>query len=199
LTLVQIEPLKVPDALAIRPRQFGDDRGAFLEWFRADHLGAVTGRRFDLAQANCSVSKAGTVRGVHFADVPPGQAKYVTCVAGSVLDYVIDLRVGSPSFGQWDMVRLDDVERAAVFIPEGFGHAFCAQTEGATVVYLCSTSYNPTGEHGINPLDPQLALDFPTAEPLLSPKDLAAPSLAQALAEGLLPDYEACLEFYRRG
>jgi dTDP-4-dehydrorhamnose 3,5-epimerase len=138
------------------------------------------------------------VRGVHFADVPPGQAKYVYCPAGSLLDVVIDLRVGSPTFGTWDAVHLDPVDFRAVYLSEGLGHAFVALEDDTVISYLCSTSYNPAAEHGISPLDPALGLPWPTdVELLLSPKDEAAPTLADAASSGLLPSYDDCLARYR--
>jgi dTDP-4-dehydrorhamnose 3,5-epimerase len=110
----------------------------------------------------------------------------------------VDLRVGSPTFGAWEAVRLDDVSRKGLYLAEGLGHAFLALTDQATVVYLCSEPYNPTGEHGVNPLDPEIGIAWPAGiEPLLSPKDAAAPTLAQAREAGLLPDYEQCTKFYR--
>jgi len=193
---MEIRALAVPDAFELTPRVFGDDRGVFLEWYRFEDLEASVGHRLTLAQANVSVSRAGTVRGVHYADTPPGQAKYVTCVRGAVLDVVVDIRVGSVTFGRWDAVRLDDVDHRAVYLAEGLGHAFVALTDDATVTYLCSQVYNPTGEHGINPLDPELAIDWPAGlELLLSPKDAQAPTLQQAREAGLLPDYATCREY----
>ena len=185
---MHVDPLSITGAFVVTPEPFDDDRGTFFEWYRHDALAAAVGHRLDLAQANCSVSRRGVVRGVHYADVPPGQAKYVMCVEGAVLDVVVDLRVGSASFGRWEAVRLDDVTRRAVYLAEGLGHAFCALDDGATVIYLCSATYNPAAEHGINPLDADLGIDWPTdADLLLSAKDRAAPSLADALAAGALP------------
>ena len=189
---MQIRELSIPDSYEITPKQFGDDRGVFLEWYRFDKLAEVVGHPLDLAQANLSTSARDVVRGIHFADVPPGQAKYVTCVTGSILDVIVDIRVGSPTFGAWEAVPLDDRDRRAVYLAEGLGHAFCALTEGATVTYLCSSVYRPGHEHGINPIDPELGIVWPAGTPLLSTKDAAAPSLAEAKATGLLPDYEAC-------
>lgn len=166
-----------------------DERGLFLESFTASSFQAATGHPFDLQQMNISVSRAGTVRGVHFADVPPGQAKYVQCFAGRILDVVVDIRVGSPTFGRWDAVELDDQARNGLYIAEGLGHAFCALTESVTVGYLCSEPYAPTRERGINPLDPELKLPWPSADVVLSPKDAAAPTLAEAIEQGLLPVY----------
>jgi dTDP-4-dehydrorhamnose 3,5-epimerase len=189
---VKVRPLAIEGAFEVTPAQHRDDRGTFLEWYRFDALAAAVGHPLDLAQANLSTSARNVVRGIHFADVPPGQAKYVTCVSGAVLDVVVDIRVGSPTFGAWEAVHLDDTERRAVYVSEGLGHGLCAMTEGATVAYLCSTTYRPGHEHGIDPLDPELGISWPTGTPLLSTKDAAAPSLAEARAAGLLPRYEAC-------
>jgi dTDP-4-dehydrorhamnose 3,5-epimerase len=192
---MKLRQLSVEGAWEISPIQRGDPRGLFLEWYRSDQMVSAIGHPFDLVQANLSVSERGVVRGVHFADVPPGQAKYVTCVRGALLDVIVDLRVGSPNFGQWDAVRLDDVDRRAVYLSEGLGHGVCALTDEATTLYLCSASYNPAAEHGVHPLDPELAIDWPADSPILSAKDLAAPSLADAKAAGLLPDFAACRSY----
>ena len=193
---MDITPLQVPGAVVLTPRQHGDDRGLFCEWFREETLAEATGRSLHLAQANCSVSRRGVLRGVHFSDVPPSQAKYVFCPSGAILDVVVDIRVGSPTYGHWDAARLDDTDRRAIFITEGLGHAFLALSENATVVYLCSTGYAPGREHGIHPLDPALGIDWPLeVAPILSEKDAAAPTLAEAEAAGLLPTWADCLEF----
>ena len=142
---------------------------------------------------NISVSKIGTVRGIHFADVPPGQAKYVQCLHGRMLDVIVDVRVGSPTFGHWDSIELDSEARQGLYISEGLGHAFCALTESVTVGYLCSEPYAPTRERGINPLDSDLGIAWPSSPNLvLSDKDAAAPSLAEAMNVGLLPQYSEC-------
>jgi dTDP-4-dehydrorhamnose 3,5-epimerase len=189
---VKIRPLGIEGAFEVTPAQHGDPRGLFLEWYRFDALAAEVGHPLRLAQANMSVSARGVVRGIHYADVPPGQAKYVTCVRGAVLDVVVDLRVGSPTFGRWEGVRLDDVDRRAVYLAEGLGHGFCALTDDATLTYLCSETYNPAGEHAVHPLDPDLAIAWPADEPVLSARDAAAPTLAEARAGGRLPDHEVC-------
>ena len=190
---MQRRDLAISDAFELTPKVFGDDRGVFLEWYRSEDLEAAAGHPLQLAQANCSVSRRGSLRGIHFADVPPGQAKYVTCLSGAVLDVAVDIRVGSPTFGRWDSVVLDTTDRRAIYLGEGLGHAFLALTDDAVVTYLCSTGYNPAGEHGVDPLDPEIGIAWPAdIEPLLSPKDRAAPSLAQAREAGLLPDYATC-------
>jgi len=195
---VEVEALAVADAWLCTPRQLPDDRGVFLEWFRADLLSERTKRRFDVAQANHSISRRGTLRGLHFADVPPGQAKYVYCARGAVVDIIVDVREGSPTFGAHVVVQLDDADRQGVFIAEGLAHAFCARSETAEVVYLVSSTYNPSAEHAVNPLDPALALPWPSdvGALVLSDKDRAAPSLEQARAAGTLPSYDACRQRY---
>jgi len=195
---MQFRELSVPGAWEITPQKFTDPRGTFLEWFKEGAFERAVGHPLNLAQANCSVSAAGVLRGIHFAMVPPGQAKYVTCPKGAVLDVTVDIRVGSPTFGRWDAVLLDDVDRRAVYLAEGLGHAFMSLEDDSTVVYLCSTPYTPGREHGINPLDPAIGIEWPTMArdgspivPLLSPKDEAAPTFADAAVQGVLPDLRA--------
>lgn len=190
---MEIRELTIAGAFEIVPQVHGDQRGLFTEWYRFDRLAEAVGRPLPLAQANLSVSAKGVVRGIHFADVPPGQAKYVTCVRGAVWDVVVDLRVGSPTFGRWEGIRLDDIERRAVYLSEGLGHGFCALTDDATLTYLCSTTYRPTAEHAVHPLDPDLGIEWPADAPLLSARDAAAPSWAEAVAGGMLPSYDVCL------
>ena len=195
---MQVEPLAIEGLWEITPVLRPDDRGVFLEAFKADVLSEAIGHPFTLKQMNVSVSSAGTVRGIHFADVPVGQAKYVQCFSGAILDVVVDIRVGSPTFGQWDAIELNSTSRKALYISEGLGHAFCALSDDATVGYLCSEPYSPTREHGIHPLDATLALPWPEGSAaLLSPKDAAAPTLAEALASGLLPSHDECVAFRR--
>jgi dTDP-4-dehydrorhamnose 3,5-epimerase len=195
---VQVRPLDIPDAYELTPVVRRDERGSFTEVFRSDALAEVRGYAPATVQANLSTSKRGVVRGVHFADVPLGQSKYVMAVRGRVLDFVVDLRVGSPSFGTWQAVELDDDKRNAVFLAEGLGHAFVALDDDVAVSYLVSDVFRPDREHGVSPLDPDLALELPlpNAELVLSPKDIEAPSLAEALARDLLPTWEQCQDRY---
>lgn len=189
---MQIRALSIADAYEVTPIQRPDDRGVFLEWYRFDALEEAIGHRFDLRQANTSVSRRGVVRGVHFADVPPGQAKYVTATRGAALDFAIDIRVGSPTFGQWDAVLLDTVDRRAIYLGEGLGHTFVALEDDTVVSYLVSDVYTPSAEHGIDPLDPDVALEFPfpLEDLVLSAKDTSAPGLHEAAASGLLPRFD---------
>jgi len=173
-----------------------DDRGVFLESFKESIFTETVGHPLHLAQMNISVSQKGTIRGIHFADVPPGQAKYVQCFSGKILDIAVDIRVGSPTFGQFEAVELDAETRSGLYLSEGLGHAFCALSESATVGYLCSEGYSPDHEHGIHPLDPELALPWPdTAKAVLSPKDSVAPTFARAIDLGMLPQYSQCLDW----
>jgi dTDP-4-dehydrorhamnose 3,5-epimerase len=195
---VQIEATGIDGAWLCTPRQFPDDRGVFLEWFRADLLAEQTRRRFDVVQANHSISRRGTLRGLHLTDVPPGQAKYVYCPRGAVLDVVVDVRDGSPTYGEHVTVTLDDRDRRGLFIAEGLAHAFCALTETAEITYLVSTTYDPAVERSVNPLDSDLAIAWPAdiGALVMSDKDRAAPTLAQARTAGTLPSYDACRARY---
>jgi dTDP-4-dehydrorhamnose 3,5-epimerase len=194
-----MEAMGIEGAWVFTPRVYGDDRGAFLEAFRGGEFAADLGYRLDVAQVNCSVSRRGVIRGIHYADVPPGQAKYVTCVRGAILDVLVDVRAGSPGFGKWEAVRLDEDSRRAVFLAEGIGHGFMALTDDATVLYLCSTPFAPGREHGVNPLDPAIGIGWPLGdlggEPVLSEKDAAAPALDEALRAGELPRYADCVAY----
>jgi dTDP-4-dehydrorhamnose 3,5-epimerase len=195
---VKVRELRVPGAWEITPAIHGDSRGLLFEWFTDHGFTGFAGHRLDVRQVNCSVSSAGVLRGIHYAEVPPGQAKYVTCVSGSVFDVVVDIRVGSPTFGQWDSVLLDDMDRRTIYISEGLGHAFLALQDNSTIMYLCSTGYNPQREHTICATDPALAIDWPLvggAAPSLSDRDAAAPSLDEVRASGLLPTWEETQRF----
>ena len=196
---MEIRALAVPDSYVVDLRPHGDTRGRFVEWFRADVLAEV-GARLPLAQANHSVSGRGALRGLHFALVPPGQAKYVYCPAGRVLDVVVDVRVGSPTFGAHDAVELDADRPRAVYLAEGLAHAFLALDDGTSVTYLVSAPYAPEREFAVHPLDPDLGLPWPAdVEIRLSERDAAAPTLAQAREQRLLPTMEQCTAHYARG
>ena len=196
---MKVRELAVPDSYEVSTDVFPDERGLFLNPFRADVLAEAVGRPLTVAQTNHSASRRGVVRGVHFALVPPGQAKYVYCPRGAAFDVVVDIRVGSPTFGRHDVVRIDDRDFRAVYLAEGLGHMVVALEDDTVVSYLCSTGYDPAREKGISPSDPELDLPWPTGvEPALSPRDLAAPTLREAAEQGLLPTYEECRAFYAR-
>jgi dTDP-4-dehydrorhamnose 3,5-epimerase len=197
---VSARELSVLGAWEITARQHADERGLFYEWFTEREFEALAGHRFDFAQANCSVSAAGVLRGLHFAQVPPSQAKYVTCLRGAVFDVVVDIRVGSPTYGQWDSVLLDDRDRRSVYLSEGLGHAFLALQDHSTVMYLCSAAYNPDREHTIRATDPELGIEWPTVTggPTMSERDRCAPTLEQVRASGLLPTWEETRGYIER-
>lgn len=187
---VEMRELAVPDSYVVDLVPHGDPRGRFTEWYRADVMSRAVGHPLSLAQANHSVSARGVLRGIHFALVPPGQAKYVYCPAGRVLDVVVDVRVGSPTFGVHDTVVLDSDQPRAVYLAEGLGHAFLSLADGSSVTYLVSTGYDPEREFGVHPMDPDLALPWPAdVEFELSARDQVAPTLAEAREQGLLPTY----------
>lgn len=189
--------LGIPGAWVFTPTLHTDDRGVFLESFTRTSLEQATGRSLEIAQTNISQSRAGTIRGIHFASVPPGQAKYVQCLSGSVYDVVVDVRAGSPTFGEWAHITLNSDSRQCLFISEGLGHAFAALEEDTTVLYHCSTPYQPDREFSINPHDTDLNIQWPCSNPQLSGKDRTAPTLSQALSRGLLPTLAECVQWAR--
>jgi dTDP-4-dehydrorhamnose 3,5-epimerase len=189
---MEIRELAVPGSYVLDLTPHDDSRGRFVEWYRADLLRGRTGSDLTLAQANHSVSARGVLRGIHATLVPPGQAKYVYCPAGAVLDVVVDVRDGSPTFGRHDTVLLDASRPRAVYISEGLGHAFLSLADGSSLTYLVSSTYDPQRDVGIHPLDPDLGLPWPEDVPVqLSPKDAAAPTLGEALERRLLPTWHA--------
>lgn len=197
MTAVNVRELSIAGAWEFRPPVFPDRRGLFVAPFQGEAFCAAVGHPLRLGQTNHSVSARGVLRGVHFADVPPGQAKYVYCPRGALLDIVVDVRVGSPTFGRHEAVRLDAENLSALYLAEGLGHAMMALEDDTVLSYLCSTGYNPGAEHGIDPLDPELALPWPAdVTPVLSEKDAAAPGLSAARDEGTLPSHADCLNHY---
>lgn len=191
--------LTVQGAFEFTPAVFPDHRGVFVDSFQHTAFTAAAGHPFSLAQASQSRSRRGVVRGVHFTAAPPGMAKYVHCTRGRALDLVVDLRVGSPTFGRWDTVHLDQEHCRSTYLPVGVGHAFVALEDDTTMVYLMSGDYVPGNEHAISPLDPDLALPLDLdGDPVLSQRDRDAPTLAQALRLGILPDYRTSLALEER-
>ena len=196
---IRVEQTPLPGVWVFTPEIQRDDRGEQLAWFTDPVFQQQVGARMPFAQANISVSVAGALRGIHAAQAPPGQAKYVTCIQGAAFDVAVDLRRGSPTYGQWTSVLLDDESRRAIYLPEGIGHAFLALDDDTTMLYLCSTPYTPEREFDINPFDHALSIAWPTMDrhgrPLqytLSEKDRRAPDLAEVHAAGLLPTVDAC-------
>ncbi len=187
-------PLAVSGAFAFTPDVFPDERGSFVSPMQQQALLDTIGQAsFPAAQANVSRSRRGVVRGIHFTRTPPGCAKYVYCAQGQALDMVVDLRVGSPTFGRWDSVLLDPEAARAVYFPIGVGHAFVALTDPTVMSYILTSAYDPDNELAVSVADPVLALPIPPdIEPIMSARDSAAMTLAEAEAAGLLPDYATC-------
>jgi NDP-hexose 3,5-(Or5-) epimerase len=189
---VRYTELAVPGTFLVSPDHLRDDRGTFYESMRTDDFERATGIPFQVHQINYSVSKRNTLRGLHSVTIPPGQAKFVTCVRGALRDMVVDLRIGSPTYGAYDTNVLDADSGASVYVPEGVGHGFLTLTDDATICYVLSSTYVPGTQIDIDPLDPELALPWGYTEPpLLSAKDAAAPSLAETRAAGRLAPWPA--------
>ncbi|WP_158839657.1 dTDP-4-dehydrorhamnose 3,5-epimerase family protein [Saccharothrix deserti] len=192
--------LAVAGAFEFSPDVFADDRGLFTSPFQHDPFAESVGRPlFPVRQASCSLSRKDVVRGVHFSRNPFGTAKYVYCPRGRALDVVVDIRPGSPTFGRWDSVVLDAESFRAVYLPVGVGHAFVALEDDTMMHYLLSRSYVAANELALHPLDPALALPIPEGiTPVLSDRDTAAPTLAEADEQGILPQYADCLAIERK-
>jgi NDP-hexose 3,5-(Or5-) epimerase len=196
---MEIRELTLPDAFLVTPKGFPDSRGVFFESFRHDLLEKVLGHPFTVAQSNFSVSHRRTLRGIHGVRGECSQAKLVTCVRGAVLDIVVDLRVGSPAFGRYEMVWLDHRSPASLYIGEGMGHSLLALEDDTAMHYYCSKPYIADAVYTVDPLDKALALPWGlTEEPVMSENDRKALSLAEAVAENLLPTYAECLMLHDR-
>ena len=190
-------PLCIDGSWKIEFKRFDDNRGFFYESFKEEDFKIHIDRDFKIKQTNTSSSSKGSVRGIHFAMVPPSQAKLVQCQRGSIRDYVIDIRVGSPTFGKFEVVELGENSASAVFIEEGLAHAFVALENHTVVTYYVSEKYNPEREKGINPFDKTLNVKWPDLELILSEKDKQAISLDESKAQGLLPNYDECKKFIK--
>ena len=189
--------LKIKGSWEISLEQFIDNRGSFFESFRLNSLENIIGRKFDVKQSNTSISRAGSIRGIHFAQVPPSQAKYIQCQKGSILDFVIDVRVGSPTFGQHVSIELNSKIPKAIFIEEGLAHAFIALEDDTIVTYFVNQYFNPTNEKAINPLDSEISINWGNLKYLISEKDKNAKTLSEMQELGHLPIYEDCLNLIK--
>ncbi|WP_113703824.1 dTDP-4-dehydrorhamnose 3,5-epimerase family protein [Nonomuraea lactucae] len=196
---MEARELAVEGALEFTPRVFPDERGLFISPFQEEAFAEAHGAPlFRVAQTNHSMSRRGVVRGVHFTTTPPGTAKYVYCARGKALDIVVDIRVGSPTFGRWDSVLMDQQDHRATYLPVGVGHAFVALQDDTVMSYMLSESYVSENELALYVLDPALGLPIDRdAELVLSERDRTAITLAEARKQGLLPDYARCQEIER--
>jgi dTDP-4-dehydrorhamnose 3,5-epimerase len=184
---MKIQPLAIPDVLLLEPRVFGDDRGYFLETF-SERAWEATGVKERFVQDNVSFSRRGILRGLHLQN-PDSQGKLVMALTGRVWDVAVDLRVGSPHFGKWVGEELSETNHRQLYIPPGFGHGFCVLSETAHFAYKCTALYQPANEVSVRYDDPELGIEWPVESPLLSPKDTAAPSLRELVAQGRLPAF----------
>ena len=186
---MKLTPLGIDGAWLAESPVWSDERGFFREWFKSEDVKAATGRDFGIEQANISLSSAGTLRGIHYSIAPRGQAKWITCVSGSIQDVIVDIRPDSITFGKWIDVELKGNSGKAVLISERLGHGFLALGENTSVAYLVSTPFSPSDEFEINPLDQNLGIKW--RQDLfsfkISDKDKIAPTLAERLKEGKLP------------
>ena len=194
---MKAQPLKISGSWKIEFQKFDDNRGFFYESFKEEDFEKLIGRNLNIKQTNTSSSSKGSVRGIHYALVPPSQAKLVQCQRGSIKDYVIDIRVDSPTFGQFEEIELNENSASAVFIEEGLAHAFVALENQTVVTYFVTEKYNPEREKGINPFDKTLNVKWPDLELILSEKDKQAISLDESKAQGLLPNYDDCKKFIK--
>lgn len=178
---------RLQEVLVIEPDVFGDDRGFFLESYNAEKYPAL-GIGCTFVQDNHSFSTQGTLRGLHY-QLPFTQAKLVWVVAGEVLDVAVDIRRGSPTFGQWVGEVLSGENRRRLFIPRGFAHGFCVLSPSAHFMYKCDAFYHPEADRGVNWNDPAIAIGWQITSPILSPKDTCLPFLADIPAD-MLPRYD---------
>ena len=186
---MELTPLGIDGAWLAESPVWSDDRGFFREWFKSEDVKAALGRDFGIEQANISHSSAGTLRGIHYSMAPRGQAKWITCVSGSIQDVIVDIRPDSKTFGQWIDVELKGDSGKAVLIGEGLGHGFLALEAITAVAYLVSTPFSPADEFEVNPLDEKIGIKWRmnVEKLLISKKDLIAPSLETMLKQGALP------------
>jgi dTDP-4-dehydrorhamnose 3,5-epimerase len=186
---MEITPLGIEGVWLAESPVWSDDRGFFREWFKSADFKNATGRDFGIEQANISLSSKGTLRGIHYSIAPRGQAKWITCVSGSIKDVIVDIRPDSKSFGQWIEVELKGNSGKAVLISEGLGHGFLALEDNTALVYLVSTPFSPTHEYEINPLDEKIGIKWgmEASEMKISNKDINALSLIERKLNGQLP------------
>ena len=186
---MKLVELSLPGLYLLESPVWGDDRGQFREWYKLGDFEAA-GVDFHATQANLSMSSRNVVRGLHYSLAPEGQAKVVTCAYGELDDVIVDVRIGSPTFGKVEVIHLAAGEERNVLVPGGAAHGFCVTSELGALTYLLSSPFNPTMELEIDPFDHEINVPWPLrGEPVVSEKDAGAPSLAERLGAGELPIY----------
>lgn len=175
-------PTEIDGVVLVEPDVHGDERGFFVETFRAGEFASL-GIEVEFVQENHSRSSERVLRGIH---MQRGQAKLVRCARGAIFDVAVDLRPDSPTYKRWEGYELDDVTHRQLLIPDGFGHGFCVLSQEADVLYRVSSYYDPDLETGIAWDDPEISVHWPVTDPILSQRDLNAPSLAEMTGSGAL-------------
>jgi dTDP-4-dehydrorhamnose 3,5-epimerase len=175
---MKVTPLGIDGAWLIEAPTYPDNRGVFREWFISDISDNGNLPKFEVKQANTSVSSKGVIRGIHYSTVEDGQSKLVTCTFGSILDAVVDLREDSKTFGKSVVVELDATNGRSVFISNGLGHGFQSLEDKVAVTYLLDKTYEPSKEYGVNPLDRELAIRWKDIPGIISHKDRNAPNFS---------------------
>jgi dTDP-4-dehydrorhamnose 3,5-epimerase len=188
--LVKITELSIPGLYLLESPVWADSRGYFREWFKRSDFES-SGIDFDIQQANLSMSKRNVIRGLHYSLAPEGQAKLVTCSYGELDDVIVDIRVGSPTYGKVEIVHLSADEEYSVLVPGDVAHGFCVTSEIGALTYLLSSPFNAPMELEIDPFDAEIGVAWPVkGEPVVSDKDAAAPTLAQRREANELPQYQ---------
>ena len=191
---MEFKPLSIQGAWVAESPVWDDNRGSFREWFRHGEIYSSTGVDFSVKQANFSMSNQGVIRGIHYSLVPGGQAKWVTCVSGSIVDVVVDLREGSPTFKNVEYIEMTRGDGKSVFVSPGLGHGFLARENDSGVTYLMDSNFAPEYEYAVSPTDPELNIEWGEfssipSKPVLSSKDQFAPTIETLLSQGKLPKY----------
>lgn len=187
---MEIKKLRILGALEFSTQIFSDERGSFREWINLEKIKREVDFSFPVIQGNISHSKLGVIRGVHFSNSAKGQGKFVTCISGKIVDVLVDLRLGSPTYLVKEYVYLDPTRAKSVYIPTGVGHGFASQEDDSVVCYLLTSEYDPATEQTIYPFDVELGIDWNTKNSILSSRDSSAQTFAQAKALNLLTSYQ---------
>lgn len=175
----EFEQCEIPEVILVKPRIFQDERGQFLELYKATDFKA-NGVNAGFVQINQSTSRQNVLRGLHYQNNPKAQGKLVTVTKGEIFDVAVDIRKGSPMYGKWVGRTLDAATKHMLFIPAGFAHGFCVLSEEADITYYCTEEYSPGDEGGIIWNDPTINIEWPVQSPLISQKDLEFPGLEEA-------------------
>jgi dTDP-4-dehydrorhamnose 3,5-epimerase len=185
---MRVKELKISGSWLVENEVLEDTRGTFSETFNRAEFLKASGFDFIPVQVNQSTSSAKVIRGIHYSLAPQGQAKWVSCLTGSILDVIVDLRKSSKTFGEWEIIQLVGGDSKALVLSPGLGHGFLSLADNSTVNYLLTSHFDSSLEHGINPMDKNLGIDWNVINPILSEKDRVAPTLEIAKNLNNLPN-----------